>query len=225
MPYRERFRAVVFDLDGTLIETAPDLTDALNHTLALAGRPAVAELAVRQMVGDGARKLLERGLAATGPAPNDAEMDRWHGEFLTYYRANVAARSHPFPGAVDLMHELRAAGLKTAVCTNKPVDLSRKLFDDLEISHLFDAVIGGDSLPVRKPDPGHILGTLEAVGAGAAEAVMIGDSMNDVAAARNAGIPVIAVSFGYTTTPARELGADAVIDRLSELPAALAALA
>lgn len=225
MPYRKRFDAVLFDLDGTLIETAPDLAAALNHTLARAGRPAVPVDGVRPMIGDGARALLERGLAATGPAPDKATMDRWHAELLEYYWEHVADLSHPFDGVVELLETMRIAGLKLGVCTNKPFGLSMKLFEALGLDHLFDAVLGGDSLSVRKPDPEHLLATLDLLGARPERAAMVGDSANDVQAARNAGVPVVVVSFGYTKTPAAELGADAVIDQFSELPAALSRLA
>jgi phosphoglycolate phosphatase len=225
MPYRHRFDAVLFDLDGTLIETAPDLTNALNHALHKAGRPPIKVSDVRPMIGDGARALLQRGLAATGPAPTEAELDRWFTDLLEYYWEHVADDSHPFPGVVELLETMRATGLKLAVCTNKPFGLSKKLFEDLDMDHLFDAVVGGDSLSVKKPDPGHILGTLEAIGVAADKAVMVGDSGNDVNAAKNAGIPVVAVSFGYTMVPAHDLGADAVIDHFRELPDALVRLA
>jgi len=225
MPYRRRFNAVLFDLDGTLVETAPDLTNAVNHVLRRAGRPALELAAVREMVGDGARALIRRGLAASGPEPDDDELDRWQPVFLEYYWSHVADDSHVFPGVVELLETMRAASLKIAVCTNKPFGLSKKLLETLRIDHLFDAVIGGDSLSVRKPDPGHVLGTLEAIRVEPERAVMIGDSHNDVAAARGAGLPVVLVSFGYTAVPAGELGADAVVDHFSELPAALSRLA
>lgn len=225
MPYRKRFGAVVFDLDGTLVETAPDLCAALNHALARAGRPALALADVRPMIGDGARMMLQRGLAASGGEPDAAELDRWFTVLLEYYWEHVADQSHPFPGVIELCETMRSVGLKLGVCTNKPFGLSKHLLEKLGIDHLFDAVLGGDSLSVRKPDAGHLLGTLEAMGAAPGRAVMIGDSQNDVMAARNARVPVVLVSFGYTVVPARELGADAVIDHFHDLPAALAGLA
>ena len=225
MPYRKRFDAVLFDLDGTLIETAPDLCGALNHTLAQAGRAGVALDQVRHMIGDGARAMLRLGLEATGQSPSDAEIERWFDVLLDYYWHHVADGSHPFPGALAALNGLRAAGLKLAVCTNKPHLLSNRLFEQLEMAQLFDAVLGGDSLAVRKPDPGHILGTLAAIGVAADRAVMIGDSANDLNAARNAGLPVILVTFGYTTTPVQELGADALIDHFDQLLPALSGLA
>lgn len=225
MPYRQRFDAVLFDLDGTLIETAPDLCAALNHTLAQAGRDGVQLDQVRHMIGDGARVMLRLGLEATGQTPTDAEIEQWFDVLLEHYWDHVADGSYAFPGVLAALDGLRAAGLKLAVCTNKPHALSNRLFEQLEMAHLFDAVLGGDSLAVRKPHAGHILGTLEAIGVQAGRAVMIGDSANDLNAARNAGLPVVLVTFGYTTTPVQELGADALIDHFDQLLPALSGLA
>lgn len=225
MPYRERFDAVIFDLDGTLIETAPDLCAALNHTLAQAGREGVQLDQVRHMIGDGARVMLRLGLETTGQSPSDEEIEQWFNVLLDYYWDHVADGSYAFPGVLAALDELRAAGLKLAVCTNKPHALSNRLFAQLGMAPLFDAVLGGDSLAVRKPDAGHILGTLDAIGVPADRAVMIGDSANDLNAARNAGLPVVLVTFGYTTVPVRELGADALIDHFDQLLPALASLA
>ena len=219
------FPTIVLDLDGTLIETAPDLCAALNHALAEAGRAPVPLAGVRSMIGDGARAMLHKGLSATGGALPEAEMAHWFDVLLEHYGRNIAEHSHAFPGVPEVLEDLAQAGLKLGVCTNKPVALSLELFHQLGLRDRFQAILGGDSLPVRKPDPGHILGTLAAMGVAPARAVMVGDSANDVNAARNAGIPVVVVSFGYTTTPAAELGADALIDHFHELPAALAALA
>ena len=225
MSFSERFDAVLFDLDGTLIETAPDLCGALNHTLARAGRTGVKLDQVRHMIGDGARVMLRLGLEATGQGPSDAEIDQWFDVLLDYYWHHVADESYAFPGVLPALDALRAASLKLAVCTNKPHRLSERLFDKLEMAHHFDAVLGGDSLAVRKPDAGHILGTLDAIGVAPERAVMIGDSANDLKAARNAGIPVILVTFGYTTVPVQELGADALIDHFDEIVPALNKLA
>lgn len=225
MSWRRRFDAVLFDLDGTLVETAPDLCAALNHCLAQAGRPQVTVAEVRHMVGDGARALLRRGLAAAGAAPAEAEVERWFGELLVRYQEHVADSSVAFEGVVETLDAMQAAGGRHAVCTNKPILHTRTLLDALDLARRFEVVLGGDSLPVRKPHPRHLLAALEALGVAPERAVMVGDSANDVAAARAAGLPVILVSFGYTTIPAAELGADALIDHFAALPEALAALA
>lgn len=223
--WRRRFDALLFDLDGTLVETAPDLCAALNHCLELAGRPQVSVGEVRHMVGDGARALLRRGLTAAGAAPAEAEVERWFGALLDHYREHVADSSHAFEGVVETLDAMRAAGARHAVCTNKPILHARGLLDALDLARRFEVVLGGDSLAVRKPHPRHLLAALEALGVAPARAAMVGDSANDVAAARAAGLPVVLVSFGYTSIPAAELGADALIDRFADLPEALAGLA
>ncbi len=218
--------ALLFDLDGTLVDTAPDLAAATDHVLEAFGRPPVGLAQVRQMVGDGALALIRRGFAASGPPADDETMAAGHRLFLAYYGDNVANTSRPFPGVVDTLEKLRTAGHAMAVCTNKPHRLSVMLLEQLDLLRFFGAVVGGDSLAMRKPDPGHVTGTLAALGDRAGDgAVMVGDSMNDVAAARGAGIPVVAVSFGYTTIPPGQLGADRLIDDFADLPAALQGLA
>jgi phosphoglycolate phosphatase len=216
--------AVVFDLDGTIVDTAPDLTAALNAALGRHGRPGVAADVIRAMIGDGARKLVVRGFEATGGLPGDAAVADAVAYFLDYYEQNVSASSRVFPGLLSTLSTLRAAGCVFGVCTNKFERYSRKLLADLGILDRFAAIVGGDTLNVRKPDPLHILATLQRMGAGLEAAVMVGDSTNDVRAARAAGVPVVAVSFGYTAVPARDLGADRVIDSLSELPLVLSGL-
>jgi phosphoglycolate phosphatase len=141
--------------------------------------------------------------------------------FLDYYGANLATQSRPFAGVRETLTMLATSAGPLGVCTNKPERLSRCLFDALDLTRFFSAVLGGDSLAVRKPDPEHLWATIDALGAGRSEAVMVGDSANDVATARNAGVPVIVVSYGYRDAPAAALGADAVIDSFAALPAAL----
>ena len=217
--------AVVFDLDGTLVDTAPDLAAAMNAALRRHGRPALALDSVRHMVGDGARKLLIRGFESTGGMPGDDAVADAVQHFMDYYGENISAGSLAFPGLLSTLATLRQRGCVFGVCTNKFEGFSRKLLADLGIIDHFAAIVGGDTLTVRKPDPAHIVATVERMGARMESAVMVGDSSNDVRAARAAGVPVVAVSFGYTAVPARELGADQVIDSLGELPAVLARLA
>jgi phosphoglycolate phosphatase len=218
-------RAVVFDLDGTLVDTAADLTAALNHVLPRVGRGPVEVAAVRTMVGQGLRRLIERALGATGGIPADADLDTLFEDAFAFYGDHLTDSSQPFPGAVAVLDELRARGTVLGVCTNKPVGFSERLLGALGLAPYFAAILGGDSLRVRKPDAGHLLGTLERMGASTQGAVMVGDSQADIAAARGASVPVVAVSYGYTLIPAAELGADAVIDRLSDLPSVLGRLA
>ncbi len=225
MAWRRRFDALLFDLDGTLVETAPDLAGALNHTLASAGLPTVTLADVRHMIGDGARALLSRGIAAAGREVDDDQLSEWFDRLLEHYWHHVADTSHPFPNVVRELEGLRARGAKLGVCTNKPIALTEKLMAELDLARHFGAMLGGDSLPVRKPDPAHLLETLRRLDVAPDRAVMIGDSGNDVAAARNAGLPVVVVSFGYTAVPPADLGADILIDDFAELPAALDRLA
>ncbi|NQV20992.1 MAG: phosphoglycolate phosphatase [Rhodospirillales bacterium] len=214
-------RAIVFDLDGTLIDTAPDLCGALNWVLAREGRPLVPVEDVRHMVGEGARKLIERGLAASGPPPSADDVEGHVVHFLDHYRRNLSAHSVPFPGVEETLDALADLGAQVAICTNKPQGLAVQLLDELGLGHRFPVILGGDSLPVKKPNPGHVIGTVERMGAALGDVVFVGDSHVDVAAARGAGVPVVAVSFGYSLVDATELGADVVIDTFPELLDAL----
>lgn len=213
--------AIVFDLDGTLVDTAPDLCGALNWVLEREGRPHVPVEDVRHMVGEGARKLIERGLAASGPTPSADDVEDHVVHFLDHYRRNLSAHSVPFPGVEETLDALADLGAQVAICTNKPEGLAVQLLDELGLGHRFPVILGGDSLPVKKPDPGHVIGTVERMGATLGDTVFVGDSHVDVAAARGAGVPVVAVSFGYSLVDATELGADVVIDTFPELLDAL----
>lgn len=215
------FDVVVFDLDGTLADTAPDLTAALNHSLAVLGRPAVPDESVRHMVGHGARALLQKGLAATGEM-NDALVEQGFPIFIDHYTANIAVGTRPFPGLDVALDALSAMGVKLAVCTNKLESLSRELIDALGWQDRFHALVGGDTLPVRKPDPAPLFEAIARCGGG--RAAFIGDSITDTDTGRNAGIPTIAVSFGFSDRPVDQLGADRIIDHFDEMIPALRAL-
>jgi phosphoglycolate phosphatase len=214
-----RGAVIAFDLDGTLVETAPDLIGALNVVLGERGLPLVSVGAARALVGRGARKLIERGFAAAGQPLDDAEIGGLVARFIEAYSARIARESRPFPGLSAALDELEAAGAILCVCTNKRTDLSLALLDALHLTPRFAAVVGADRAPKPKPDPSHLLAAIAAAGGDPAFALMVGDSANDVDSAKAAGVPVIAVTFGYTETPAQDLGADAVIDRFDELPA------
>jgi phosphoglycolate phosphatase len=216
------FSVVAFDLDGTLADTAPDLTAALNHSLAMLGRPAVPEDSVRHMVGHGARALLTKGLAATG-GTHEALVEEGFPIFIDYYAAHIADRSRPFPGVERAMDELAAMGVKLAICTNKLVSLTDSFVDAMGWRDRFAAIVGGDTLPVRKPDPAPVLAAVERAGGGAA--AFVGDSINDTDAARHAGLPCVAVTFGFSDRPADQLGAAALIDHFDELIPALRRIA
>ena len=211
---------VVFDLDGTLVDTAPDLCAALNHALGVLGRRGVPAEDVRHMVGHGARKLLERGLAATGEMTPEL-VEAGVAPFLAFYAANIAVESRPYDGVEAAMDALAAAGVTLAICTNKPAALSEKLVEALGWTGRFAANLGYDSVPSPKPDAEHLFATIAAAGGDRATTIFVGDSIIDTTTARAAGIPVVAVSFGFSDRPVEQLGADAIIDHYDALVPAL----
>jgi phosphoglycolate phosphatase len=216
---------VVFDLDGTLVETAPDLCSTLNVVLAAEGHAEVDYKAARTMVGAGARVMIERGVVAGGRAATPAEIDRMFAAFIDHYATHIADRSHVFPGLIDALDKLAAQGCVLAVCTNKLEGLSRLLLEALGLTKRFAAIVGQDTFGVPKPDPSVLRRTILAAGGDPAHAVMVGDSETDIRTARAAGVPVVAVDFGYTETPVTELGPDRVISHFDALPEAVFALA
>jgi phosphoglycolate phosphatase len=208
---------IIFDLDGTLVDSAPDLTSALNHTLGSLDLPYVDQDNVRHMVGFGARRLIEQGIEAAGVSLNDDEIEAALAVFLDYYRDHIVDQTRPFPGTRAALKKLQRAGVVMAVCTNKPQDLSEKVLASLKLNHFFKAIVGADAVVNRKPHADHVLATLTAMGGTAEHAIFVGDSATDVNAARNADIPVIAVSFGYSTIAPEDLGADDLIDDMADL--------
>ncbi len=208
---------IAFDLDGTLVDTAPDLVGTLNVLLEQEGIAPLPLADARPMIGAGARALIARGFAAAGAPLDDEKLASLFDRFIAHYRAHIADGSRPFPGVVAALNALAAAGARLAVCTNKRTDLSVALLEALGLSDRFAAIIGADAAPAAKPDPRHLTSTIERAGGRIDRSVMVGDSASDAGAARAAGVPLILVSFGYTDTPAAELDPDILIDHFDEL--------
>ena len=215
---------LVFDLDGTLVDTAPDLIAAANHALADLSLPPLPAETLRSAIGFGARRMIEVGLKETGVTLDEPEIDRLLVRFLAYYEPNIARESRPFEGAVVALERFRAEGARLAVCTNKRAGLAEQLLAALGLRDLFAAVAGRDTFPTHKPDPGHLLGTLGLAGGDRTRAVMVGDSGIDIATARAASVPAIGCTFGYSDQPIRTYGPDAVIESYAELDIAIRSL-
>ncbi len=215
---------VVFDLDGTLVDTAPDLLRALNHVLAEENLPPVALEAVRHLMGQGAAALLAHGHIVAGRNWQAQDQSHCVERLIDHYRANIAMESDLFPGAGVVLDDLERRGARVAICTNKPTHLARLLLKELGIDSRFSAIVGSDLGQPRKPDPRHLLRTIECAGHRAGRTVMVGDSLNDVKAARGCGIPCVVMRFGYLDFPVEEMGADAIIDGYDQLLNAIADL-
>jgi phosphoglycolate phosphatase len=214
------FDTIAFDLDGTLADTAPDIAFALNHALGTIGRPPLDPALIRAMIGDGARNLIRRALAATGGS-EEALVEQVYPTYVGFYADHPCQGTRPFPGVERALDELARQGVRLAVCTNKPERVSLALLDALGWTSRFAAIVGGDTLPTRKPDPAPLLQAI----AGASRAALVGDSLIDAETARGAGVPFVTVSFGYSAVPAAQFGADAVIDSFDQLLPALGSLA
>ncbi|OAF01406.1 phosphoglycolate phosphatase [Bradyrhizobium centrolobii] len=215
---------IVFDLDGTLVDTAPDLINALNHVLDREGLPPVPMQSARNMIGAGARKLIERGVEAEGRTVSVAEMNRMTADFIAYYADHIADESRPFVGLEEALDHLAARGHTLAVCTNKLEWLSKRLLNQLGLSGRFAAICGADTFGVQKPDPTILRETVARAGGQMAASIMVGDAGTDVGVARRAGVPVIGVSFGYTDVPIAQLKPDRLIHHMRDLPAAASSL-
>ena len=216
---------LVFDLDGTLVDTAPDLIHALNFVLVREGLPPVPLQSARNMIGAGARKLIERGLELEGRVAGVDDISRLTADFIDYYAAHIADASRPFDGLENALDDLQALGYRFAVCTNKLEWLSKRLLDQLGLSSRFSAICGADTFGISKPDPAILQQTILRAGGQLSSAIMVGDAGPDIGVARRAGIPVIGVEFGYTDIPMADLKPDRLINHMRELPAAVRSLA
>jgi phosphoglycolate phosphatase len=217
-------RFILCDLDGTLVDSAPDLAGALNRLLAAAGREPLAQAAVRRFIGDGTRRLVERGFAATGAALAAPELDDALARFMADYTAHATDSTRPYPGVIETLRRLRAEGTVLGLCTNKPEGATRIMLDALGLAAFFSGISAGDSCATRKPDPGHVRDALARIEADPARTVMVGDSEHDVAAARAAGLKTIVVTYGYAREPYETMGATKLIGSFDALPEALAAI-
>lgn len=206
------FDIIGFDLDGTLIDTSGDLAAAVNHAIGTIGRPPFPVEAIKPFVGKGARVMLERALTASGGA---GDLEALLPVLLDYYAQNLAIHSRPYPGLIAAMDALADAGVKLAICTNKSERFTIPLMHQIGLSDRFASIVGGDTVGVAKPDPAPIHAMIARAGGG--RALFVGDTVNDIAGARNAGIPSVAVSFGFLDGPVEELEADAVIHHFDEL--------
>ena len=215
----------VFDLDGTLADTAPDLIGTLNVILAREGLPPVALDDARELIGAGARALVDRGFVAAGRELTPAKSDELYRNFLAHYAENLCVASRLFDGVEAALDQIEASGFRLAVCTNKIEAHSRQLLQALGIADRFPAICGRDTFAYFKPDPRHLTLTIEAAAGDPGRAIMVGDSLTDIATAKAARVPVVGVTFGYTDRPVRELDPDVAIDAFAELPDAVASIA
>ncbi|HZP70581.1 MAG TPA: HAD family hydrolase [Pseudolabrys sp.] len=215
---------IVFDLDGTLVDTAPDLVGTLNVIFEREGFTPVRFEDARNFVGGGARAMIARGLDANGHVLSPERREQLFSDFIAHYSEHLADRSRPFPGLTDALDVLSARGFQFAVCTNKLEALSVQLLEKLGLADRFVAICGQDTFGIQKPDPEILRRTLRAAGGIPSKAVMIGDSVTDIRTARAAGIPIVAVEFGYSDRPIAEFCPDQIIGRFSDLPSAIAAI-
>jgi len=223
MPATPTAPLIVFDLDGTLIDTAPDLVATLNVVFEREGIPPVPYATARNLIGGGAKAMIVRGIEAEGRIISPEQLDHLFADFITHYTEHVADRSLPFPGLIEALDILSARGHRFAVCTNKFERQSLLLLNHLRIADRFDAICGQDTFAVKKPDPDALRQTVEAAGGSMPNAIMIGDSETDILTARAAGVPVIAVDFGYSERPVADYAPDRVISHFAQLPDQIAA--
>lgn len=212
------FDTIIFDLDGTLVHSAPDLTAILNQLLEEKGYVPFEETMVTRLIGDGIAALVERGFSIAGATLQSGELDYLTTRFLDYYRSTPVRLTQPYSGVAETLAALRSKSYRLGVSTNKLTGLARAVLAGVGIDRFFDTIIGSDLVPVKKPDPASLREALRCLGATVGSAIMVGDSEVDVYAARNAGIPVVLMGYGYSRVPPGGLGADAVVDRFGDLP-------
>jgi phosphoglycolate phosphatase len=210
--------AIAWDLDGTLVDSAPDLASALNTVLDKRGFFTLSNNEVRAMIGNGVPKLVERGFNAMGVRPDQTQLDELVAMFVEEYKACATDNTRPYPGVVEALHEIQSMNIPMGICTNKPEAFTRQILEGLGLATYFSCVVGGDTTSTRKPDPQPVLTCLRGLVAEPASSLMIGDSIHDVHAAHAAGVVIGVVPWGYRSTPVEELGADFVINDLSVLP-------
>ncbi len=211
------FKCVIFDIDGTLIDTAPDLLATLNVLFTRRGHRKITLAEIRTVIGGGAKAMIRAGGKLTGNPFSDAEIEEMFQEYLAYYSSHIADHSQLFSGGQNLLEACKAQNITMSVCTNKLEGLTVTLLKALNLSDYFQTIIGSDTLPTMKPDPAGVFKILEKAKCKPDETLFIGDSATDLGAARNAGVPCVLVDYGYTPTPARELGADQIIGDLGSL--------
>lgn len=209
---KNRPSAILFDLDGTVADTALDLSATLNHLLAQNDREQIDHALIRNMVGQGAKALIIKGFTHTGKAPDTLEVNALFDQYLDYYSNHIADETTLFPGVINLFDQLKSQNIPLAICTNKNIELTHSLLKTLKIDHYFDAVTCGDSFPYKKPDPRHLNATCALMDADPTAAIMVGDSINDIDAAKAANLLSIGVTFGYTETSMADLAPDIIID-------------
>jgi len=218
-------KAILFDLDGTLVDSAADMAGALNHVFSEDGFAELSIPAVTRMIGGGIPLLIERALVAHGETTSKERVDEIYPRYRDAYVSRAVETTRPFPGIVQLLETYRDAGVGLGVCTNKPEDVSHVILDKLDLTTFFGVVIGGDTLPVKKPDPAPVLEGLKQLGCEPLSGLMVGDSAADANAAKAAGVRAILVTFGYSQEPIHELPNDGIVDSYSEFPDAVARLA
>lgn len=219
------FEALIFDLDGTLVDSAPDICNAANRALGANGRRELTLEEVKVLIGKGARELIKRALELTGAPGTEEKIDQIHQAFIATYADHPADNTTVFPGVIEALENLEADGVAMGLCTNKPTKTTPPVLDALGLTRFFKVVSCGDAVPHKKPDGRHVRLVVEELGATVETSVMVGDSENDIFAAIDAGVKSIAVTFGYAHAPAEELGANALIDHFDKLPEALLKIA